>query len=377
MRKAIRAVSGLVTGCGLTTVTLENVSKSFGKVVAVDNFSVEIKDKSFVALLGPSGCGKTTTLRLIAGLETLTSGNIYIGDRLVNDLSPRDRNIAMVFQSYALYPHMSVFNNMAFPLKVRKVPKGEIDKLVREAASLLGIQDLLDRKPKELSGGQRQRVALGRAIVRNPEVFLLDEPLSNLDAKLRIYMRAELKRLQRNLGVTTIYVTHDQVEALTMSDRIAVMNEGKLQQADGPEELYSRPANTWVAGFIGSPPMNFLDCTLALEGERAYLDASEFKIEIDRGLATAVGEKSSLNEFILGARPEDLTVVKGKGEIPGEIYVIEPIGESTIVDLKIGKELVKARAPAGFKGEIGEKVGLTIKKDKAHIFEKKTGQLLV
>ena len=364
----------------MATVTLEHVSKSFGKVLAVDDVSIKIKDKNFVALLGPSGCGKTTTLRLIAGLETLTSGNIHIGDRLVNDLSPRDRNIAMVFQSYALYPHMSVFDNMAFPLKIRKLPKDETKKRVMDTASLLEVQDLLDRKPKELSGGQRQRVALGRAIVRNPEVFLLDEPLSNLDAKLRVYMRAELKRLQRNLGVTTIYVTHDQVEALTMSDRIAVMNEGKLQQVDGPDELYSRPANTWVAGFIGSPPMNLFDCTLTLEGQQTFLDASEFKLGIDRQLAAAIKEKSSSSEFILGARPEDVSVAKGglgRDAIPAEVYVVEPVGESTIVDLKIGKYLVKARALAGFKAEIGDRVGLSIAKEKMHIFDKKTEQIVL
>jgi len=356
------------------------VSKSFGNVVAVDDVSMKIEDGSFVALLGPSGCGKTTTLRLIAGLETATRGDIYIGKKLVNDLSPRDRNIAMVFQSYALYPHMTALDNIAYPLKVRKTPKDEIKRRVMEVAGLLDIQDLLDRKPKELSGGQRQRVALGRAIVRNPQVFLLDEPLSNLDAKLRVYMRAELKRLQRKLGVTTIYVTHDQVEALTMSDRIAVMNGGKLQQVDGPEELYRMPVNTWVAGFIGSPPMNMFDCTLAVEGQRAFLDASEFKLGIEPGLAAAIGEKSSSSEVIMGARPEDMTVVKGKlgeSEIPAEIYVVEPVGESTVVHLKIGKYVAKARAPAGFKGEISDKVGVTIDKEKMHIFDKKTERVLV
>lgn len=364
----------------MANVRLEHVTKSFGKVIAVDDFSIEIEDKNFVAILGPSGCGKTTTLRLIAGLEALTAGDIYIGDRLVNDLGPRDRNIAMVFQSYALYPHMSVFENMAFPLKLRKVPKDEVRKRVRDAAALLEVDELLDRKPKELSGGQRQRVALGRAIVRNPEVFLLDEPLSNLDAKLRVYMRAELKRLQRSLGATTVYVTHDQVEALTMSDRIALMNEGKLQQVDGPDELYARPANVWVGGFIGSPPMNFFTCTLILEKREAFLDASEFKLPIDPELAEAIRNKSSSTEFILGARPEDLAVVKvniGKGEIPAEVYVVEPVGESTLVDLRIGKYLVKARAPAGFKAEIGEKVEIKVNKEKMHIFEKRTEELLL
>ena len=361
----------------MATVRLEHVSKSFAKVVAVEDISIEIEDKTFVALLGPSGCGKTTTLRLIAGLETLSEGNIYIGDRLVNDLSPRERNIAMVFQSYALYPHMSVFDNMAFPLRIRKVPKEETKERVTDTAALLEIRDLLDRKPKQLSGGQRQRVALGRAIVRNPEVFLLDEPLSNLDAKLRVYMRAELKRLQRKLGVTTIYVTHDQVEALTMSDRIAVMNEGRLQQVDGPDELYNMPANTWVAGFIGSPPMNFFDCTLVVERQQAFLGASGFSLGIDTQLATVIREKASSAELVMGARPEDITVTRGKGEISAEIYVVEPVGESTIVDLRMGKHLAKARAPAGFKGEIGENVWVTIAREKIHIFDKKTDELLI
>lgn len=364
----------------MAIVKLEHVSKLFGKVVAVDDVSIDVEDKSFVSLLGPSGCGKTTTLRLIAGLETSEKGDIYIGDRLVNDLSPRDRNIAMVFQSYALYPHMTVFDNMAFPLKIRRVPKDDTTKRVKDCAALLGIQDLLGRKPKELSGGQRQRVALGRAIVRNPEVFLLDEPLSNLDAKLRVYMRAELKRLQRTLGVTTIYVTHDQVEALTMSNRIAVMNDGKLQQVDGPDELYSKPGNTWVAGFIGSPPMNLFDCTLLSEGKEAFLDASDFKLQIDADLAEALRSKSSSTELILGARPEDLSVVKGKlisREIPAEIYVVEPVGESTIVDLKIGNYIAKARAHPGFKGEIGEKIGVAFAIDKIHVFDRKTSQLLM
>jgi multiple sugar transport system ATP-binding protein len=364
----------------LASLRLQHVTKSFGKVLAVDDVSLEIEDKSFFALLGPSGCGKTTTLRIIAGLDAPTSGDIYIGGRLVNDLSPRERNVAMVFQSYALYPHMTVFDNMAFPLRIGKVPRDKIRKQVHDAAALLEIQELLERKPKELSGGERQRVALGRALVRNPEVFLLDEPLSNLDAKLRVYMRAELKRLQRNLGVTTIYVTHDQVEALTMSDKIAVMSKGRLQQVDGPDELYSGPRNTWVAGFIGSPPMNFLDCTLVFDRRRAFLKTSDFKIEIDVSVAEVVKEKSSSPELILGARPEDLTVVKGqvgKGAIPGEIYVVEPVGESTIVDLKIGKDIVKTRAPRGFKAEIGEQAGFQIVTEKIHLFDKKTEELLI
>jgi multiple sugar transport system ATP-binding protein len=331
-----------------------------------------------VALLGPSGCGKTTTLRLIAGLEILTSGDICIGDRLVNDLSPRERNIAMVFQSYALYPHMTVSDNMAFPLKLRKVPRDEIKKRVNDSAELLGIQDLLDRRPRELSGGQRQRVALGRAMVRNPDVFLLDEPLSNLDAKLRVHMRAELKRLQRSLGVTTIYVTHDQIEALTMSDKIAVMNKGSLQQVDGPEELYKKPANTWVAGFIGSPPMNLFDCTLVMQENSAYLDTSEFKITIDPKLGSMIRREATSSELVLGARPEDLAIVESdRDAIQADIYVVEPIGESTIVDLKIGRYLAKARAPAGFKKEIGEKVFVRIAGDQIHLFDKRNEKALM
>ena len=275
---------------------------------------------------------------------------------------------------------MNVFDNMAFLLKIRKIPKDEAKKRVKDAAELLGIQDLFHRKPKELNGGQRQRVALGRAIVRSPGVFLLDEPLSNLDAKLRVYMRAELKRLKRSLGVTTIYVTHDQVEALTMSDKIAVMNEGKLQQIEGPDELYGKPVNTWVAGFIGSQPMNFFECTLVMDGKKALLDASEFKLEIDRQIATGIRARSSSDELVLGARPEDLTVAKGKsnkGDVPAEIYVVEPVDESTIVDLKIGTYIVRARVPAGFKAEIGENVGLSFAKEKTHIFDGKTKELLL
>ena len=247
----------------MVKVTLENVTKIFGKVVAVKNFSLDIKDGEFIILVGPSGCGKTTTLRTIAGLEEVTAGEIYIGERLVNDVPPKDRDIAMVFQNYALYPHMDVYRNMSFGLRLRKVPKHEIDRIVKQTAELLGIRELLDRKPKELSGGQRQRVALGRAIVRDPKVFLFDEPLSNLDAKLRIAMRAELLALHQRLKTTTIYVTHDQLEAMTMGDRIVVMNEGVIQQVDTPQNVYDHPVNRYVAGFIGSPSMNFIDCVVA------------------------------------------------------------------------------------------------------------------
>src|SRR3982750_2017702 len=243
----------------MASVTRDRITKRFGEVTAVRDVSIEIKDKEFLVLVGPSGCGTSTTLRMIAGLEEITEGSVYIGDRLVNDVAPKDRDIAMVFQSYALYPHMSVYDNLAFGVKLRRTPKKEIDRRVHDAAELLNLSDLLSRKPKQLSGGQRQRVALGRAIVREPKVFLMDEPLSNLDAKLRIQTRAELIRLHRSLGITTIYVTHDQVEAMTMGQRMAIMRDGVLQQLDEPETVYAKPNNKFVAGFIGSPPMNFFD----------------------------------------------------------------------------------------------------------------------
>ena len=357
----------------MVEVVLHSVSKFFGDVKAVDGVDLKILDKEFLTLLGPSGCGKTTTLRLIAGLEELSAGDIYIGDRKVNDLEPKDRNIAMVFQSYALYPHMSVFDNMAFPLKVKRVPKEERDKRVKETADLLGISDFLKRKPKQLSGGQRQRVALGRAIVRNPDVFLMDEPLSNLDAKMRVHMRAELKRLQKRLGTTLIYVTHDQVEAMTMSDRVAVMNDGRLQQLETPDNVYSRPNNVWVAGFIGSPAMNLFDCTFRPTDGGGVLDAGEFSLELRNDIAGLVHKNATGSEVILGVRPEDIAVAKKRGpnSIEGSVYVIEPIGESAIVDANVGKNLVKARADASFVAEIEEKVYLTIDMDKIHIFDKK------
>jgi len=274
----------------MANVILKSLTKKFKEVTAVDNVNIEIKDKEFAVLVGPSGCGKTTTLRAIAGLEEATSGEIYIGDKLVNDVQPKDRDIAMVFQNYALYPHMDVYNNMAFGLKLRKFPKKEIDQRVEEAAEILGIENLLKRKPKQLSGGQRQRVAVGRAIVRKPKVFLFDEPLSNLDAKLRkfpkkeIDQRAEISKLHRKLEATIIYVTHDQVEAMTMADRMFIMNDGRLQQAGAPLEVYKKPNNKFVAGFIGSPAMNFIDSKVAKENGDYFIDADSFKVKVPQAL---------------------------------------------------------------------------------------------
>ena len=290
----------------MASVDLECVSKTYlgdrGKVSAVDRVSLGIRDREFVVLVGPSGCGKSTTLRMIAGLETVTEGVIRIGENTVNDTAPKDRDIAMVFQNYALYPHMSVYKNMAFGLKMRRVPKGEIDRKVREAASMLGIEHLLKRKPKELSGGERQRVAVGRAIVRNPKAFLFDEPLSNLDARLRVSMRAELKKLHRQLQTTTIYVTHDQEEAMTLGDRIAVMRGGAVQQYAPPLEVYERPVNRFVAGFVGTPPMNFLEGRLVAEGDARFFDVGFGRIRLPDRLAQVPGTES-----VLGIRPESLS----------------------------------------------------------------------
>ena len=291
----------------MAEVRLENIYKKYDDVVAVSDFNLTIADKEFVVLVGPSGCGKTTTLRMIAGLESITSGNVFIGDNLINKLPAKDRNIAMVFQNYALYPHMTVFDNMAFSLEMRKRSKEEIQTRVKEAAEILGIQQLLSRKPKQLSGGQRQRVAVGRAIVRKPEVFLFDEPLSNLDAKLRVQTRLELKKLHERLATTAVYVTHDQIEAMTMGDRIVVMRDGLIQQIGSPLELYDRPANKFVAGFIGSPAMNFFDARLHSEGEVIFLQAGDTRIDLPPDKSRPLAELRK-NQVIVGIRPEDLDV---------------------------------------------------------------------
>src|SRR5512135_2718695 len=289
----------------MASVTYEHVYKRFGDVTAVNDLDIKIADKEFLVFVGPSGCGKTTSLRLLAGLEEISDGRILIGDRLVNDVPPKDRDIAMVFQSYALYPHMSVYDNMAFGLKLRKMPKAEIDKRVKEAADILGIGQYLDRKPKQLSGGQRQRVAVGRAIVRNPAVFLFDEPLSNLDAKLRVQTRAEISKLHQSLGTTFIYVTHDQTEAMTMASRIAVMKDGLLQQIGTPLELYDHPGNMFVAGFIGSPSMNFFDSTLVEQDGKLFVDGGTFKLQVpDTKRSTYLPAKGK--KVIFGIRPEDV-----------------------------------------------------------------------
>ena len=363
----------------MAKVVLENITKKFGDVVAVNDLSLEVEDKEFLVLLGPSGCGKTTALRCIAGLETPDKGNIRIGDRLVNDLPPKDRDIAMVFQSYALYPHMSVYDNLGFPLKMRRLSKDEVDQKVKQTADLLRIPHLLKRKPKQLSGGEQQRVALGRAIVREPKAFLMDEPLSNLDAKLRLYMRAELKRLQVELGITTVYVTHDQAEAMTMADRIAVMNCGQLLQLATSEKTYGSPSSIFVAGFMGSPPMNFIDCSFVQKEGRAFLDAGTFTLDISE-FAAIIREKSASTELKLGIRPEDILLERERPRgdaVEAEVYVVEPLGSEIIVDLRVGESMLRARSPPGLVLKIGDKVWLIFRREKLHIFDGKTENAIV
>ncbi len=359
----------------MAKVSLKSLHKQFGNTIALKDLSLEINDKEFVALLGPSGCGKTTTLRCIAGLEDPDKGEIYIGDRRVNDLAAKDRDIAMVFQSYALYPHMSIYDNLAFPLKMRHMAKDETDKKVRKIAKLLQIEAMLERKPKQLSGGQQQRVAVGRALVREPQIFLMDEPLSNLDAKLRVYMRAELKKLQKEIGVTTIFVTHDQVEAMTMADRVAIMDRGVLQQYATPFEIFARPSSAFVGGFIGNPPMNFIDCTFEGSDGNAHLDAGIFKYPISKKMA-GVLENSNCKELIIGIRPRNILVNHAVGEnrwsVRAGVYVTEPLGDEMIVDIKLGEQILKALVPAETQVTIGQDVSITFPEERIYLFDRKT-----
>ena len=368
----------------MAEVILKNVNKIFDKsVVAVDDANIGIQDKEFVVLVGPSGCGKSTTLRMIAGLEEITSGEIYIDGELVNDIPPKDRDIAMVFQNYALYPHMTVYQNMAFGLKLRKYPKDEIESRVREAADILGIQDLLERKPKALSGGQRQRVAVGRAIVRKPKVFLFDEPLSNLDAKLRVQMRAEISKLHSRLEATMIYVTHDQVEAMTMGDRIVVMKDGLIQQIDAPLNLYDNPVNQFVAGFIGSPSMNFISGRL-VSGGNGMLAFEEGKVQIQLPSSYNDQLRDHIDrEVTLGIRPEDIhdpdTIGKGveTAEIKAIVEVVEPMGSEVFLYLTTGKSSFVARVDPLHMPVVDQEVRLAVEVDKAHFFDEDTLESLI
>ncbi|MBM3278370.1 MAG: sn-glycerol-3-phosphate ABC transporter ATP-binding protein UgpC [Candidatus Handelsmanbacteria bacterium] len=366
----------------MAEVILKSVRKVYDKnVVAVDGANIEIKDKEFVVLVGPSGCGKSTTLRMVAGLEEITSGEIYIDGVLVNDIPPKDRDIAMVFQNYALYPHMSVYQNMAFGLKLRKYPKEEIDARVREAADILGIHELLERKPKALSGGQRQRVAVGRAIVRKPKVFLFDEPLSNLDAKLRVQMRTEISKLHLRLGATMIYVTHDQTEAMTMGDRIVVMKDGRIHQIDTPLSLYNNPVDQFVAGFIGSPAMNFIPGSLVKNGSLVF-DEGNIRIPLPASYEQWLNPHAG-KEVVFGIRPEDIhdPATLGSGmntvQITAKVEVVEPLGSEVFLYLTTGKTSFVARVDPLHMPVVDQEVKLAVEIEKAHFFDKDSDASLI
>ena len=345
----------------MASVTLKDITKRWNEFVAVKDLSLLIEDQEFLVLLGPSGCGKTTTMRMIAGLEEPSHGEVFIGDRKVNDELPKDRDVAMVFQNYGLYPHLSVYENIRYPLKVRKVPKSLHSEKVRQAAEKVQLDHLLERKPRELSGGQRQRVALARAIVRTPTVFLMDEPLSNLDAKLRVTMRAELKHLQHELKITTVYVTHDQIEAMTLADRVAVMDHGIISQLGPPEEIYNDPTNLFVAGFIGSPPMNLMKGKL----HDNNFQHPNFSISINR--------EANLEEATLGIRPEDLILCAAqKGVLQGTVYAHELTGESTLTTINVGPDRLTIRGPKEFKINIDEAVGVQFEANKCFLFSNQT-----
>ncbi|MGZ8562087.1 MAG: ABC transporter ATP-binding protein [Candidatus Limnocylindria bacterium] len=362
----------------MATVTFDHVYKRFGSdVIAVNDLNLQVADGEFLVLVGPSGCGKTTALRCVAGLETISDGRLLIGDRVVNDVAPKDRDIAMVFQSYALYPHMTVFDNLAFGLKLRKMPKSEIEARVKNTAGILALEKYLDRKPKALSGGQRQRVALGRAIVREPQVFLMDEPLSNLDAKLRVQTRAEIARIHRRLGTTIIYVTHDQVEAMTMGDRIAVMKDGLLQQAGTPQELYLHPANLFVAGFIGSPSMNFVTVTTA--GQELMLGKA--KLTLSGESARAAANRPAGSSLMVGFRPEHLHLANGAGDqavtFPATVDVVEYLGDEELIHLRAEGNEIVALMSSDRKLQVGEEIPLAVALDHLYLFDPDTEKSLI
>ncbi|MCY4401933.1 MAG: ABC transporter ATP-binding protein [Candidatus Poribacteria bacterium] len=368
-------------------IKLENIFKRFGDVVAVKDFNLEIHDKEFVVFLGPSGCGKTTTLRIIAGLEHPELGNILIDGNRVNELSPADRDIAFVFQFYALYPHFRVYDNIAFPLKAVKVAKTEIDKRVKKVADILQITDILDRKPSVLSGGEMQRVALGRAMVRQPKVYLLDEPMANLDAKLRIDTRAEIKRLQHEIGATTIFVTHDQIEAMSLADRIAVMHQGVLQQVGTPHEIYNKPKSLFVAGFMGMPSMNLLDAKVTANNGNTVLQFShtDIQLKLTTRQHANLTINSNENRYVFGVRPEHIKVSKEpiEGKIKTDVHLIEPLGSVNIIDLILGTDeethepiLLRVRTHPSFQVQIGDTIWLDFDEEQMHLFDRETEQAI-
>ena len=365
----------------MSQVILKSVTKRFNKITAVSNFDLDIRDREFIILVGPSGCGKSTTLRMVAGLESVTEGEIFIGERLVNNFPPKERNIAMVFQNYALYPHKDVYQNMAFGLKLRRCPKKEIDERVRGAAKILGIEELLNRRPEHLSGGQRQRVALGRAIVRQPEVFLFDEPLSNLDAKLRMHMRTELIRLHERLETTMIYVTHDQVEAMTMGDRIVIMKDAVIQQVGTPLEVFRQPGNLFVAGFIGSPTMNFIKSDLIQEESNLYIRTSDFRLRVPPE-KTGAYEKYLGRPVVFGIRPEHiydprLFPARLQGNtLQAMVEVVEPLGSEVIIYFKISSQSLVGKIDANTEVESGQSLEIYMDMTKMHLFDPESGVLI-
>lgn len=364
----------------MAKVVLENLTKKIGKATVVDNLTLEVKDGEFVALLGPPGAGKTTILRMIAGLDSQTSGNIHIGDRLVNKLQPSERNVSMVFQTFALYPQMNVHDNLAFPLKKRRMSKADIDKRVKEVCEMLGIAHLVEKKPALLSGGERQRVAIGRAVVRSSDVFLLDEPLSNLDAKLRIHMRVELRKLQEQLKQTAIFGTPDELEAMSMADKIAVVNEGKLVQFDVSESVYDHPKDLFVAKFVGSPPMNTLVGKYEQKDKgRPSISFSGFALDVSE-FQQHLGDTRLGSELVLGVRPSNISVSKEKNptqRIQAEVYAVEPLGSETILDLKVGDDIVKAIVPPTFAAAMADAVWLGMDMSRVHVFDRQTEVTLV
>jgi multiple sugar transport system ATP-binding protein len=366
----------------LASVTLKQVSKKYDKVVALDNLSLSVSDGEFTVILGPSGCGKSTALYCIAGLESVDSGEIFIGDKLVNDIEPKDRDVSMVFQNYALYPHMTVEENIAFPLKMHKASQGDIRRKVREAAETLQIGHLLQRKPRQVSGGEAQRVAVARAIVREPVVFLMDEPLSNLDANLRLQTRVELKRLQRDLKITTVYVTHDQAEAMTMGDKVAVIQRGTLQQVGTPQQIYSTPSDTFVANFVGSPPMNLVTGEVEYgknsEDETMFV-SNDLTLKLPEDIGHVLSQSNNPVKVLLGVRPEDLSILSRTSglSVSGTVYEVEPLGSHSIVDVKVGGTVLKVQENAYFPLKLGDAVTVYLAAERLHLFNRSDGKIIV
>lgn len=357
----------------MANLTFKGLGKTYpGGIQAISNFNLEIQNEEFIIMIGPSGCGKSTLLRMIAGLEDITEGTLSIDDQRVNDVEPKDRDIAMVFQNYALYPHMTVYENMAFGLKMRKTNKKEIEERVKHAALTLGIEDLLSRKPKALSGGQRQRVALGRAIVRNPKVFLMDEPLSNLDAKLRVQTRAEIVKLHRKLKTTFIYVTHDQTEAMTMGDKIVVLKDGVLQQFASPQELYERPINLFVAGFIGSPEMNFLSVEIVERNDQIFIQKAGWEQKLEKGIAYYLKQNYLGKTIIIGIRPEDVLVGRENACLLGKVDSVENMGSEKYLYFQVGKDRITAKVSSSINANYGDSFPLSFVPNKIHFFDPET-----